>query len=59
VTWHNNDSVDHTVTSNSGDFDSGAIRPGGSYSQTFDTAGVYSYHCSIHPNMHGMVIVTG
>jgi len=59
VTWHNNDSVDHTVTSNSGDFDSGSISPGGSYSQSFDTAGVYSYHCSIHPNMHGMVIVTG
>jgi plastocyanin len=59
VTWHNNGSTQHTVTANDGSFDSGPIGPGGSFSQTFSTPGAYRYHCSIHPNMTGTVMVTG
>ena len=35
VTWKNNDSVTHTVTSDSGLFNSGNLNPGKSYSYTF------------------------
>ena len=49
----------HTVDANSGAFESPILEPGNDYSVTFDTGGVYLYHCDIHPNMHGMVVVTG
>ena len=29
------------------------------FSHTFDTPGTYTYICSIHPFMHGTVVVTG
>lgn len=57
ITWINKDAVDHTVTSNDGLFDSGALVKNGSYSYTFTTAGTYNYHCSIHPNMTGKVVI--
>ncbi len=59
VTWTNNDSVSHTVTSDSGTlFDSSTLAPGQSFSFTFGSSGTYSYHCSIHPMMKGTVVVT-
>jgi hypothetical protein len=57
VTWTNQDSVAHTSTSDNGVWDSGSIAPGASYSFTFNQAGSFAYHCAIHPNMHGMIIV--
>jgi plastocyanin len=58
VTWVNDDIVPHTVTSDeSGQFDSGAINAGESWSHTFTVPGTYTYHCSYHPWMHGTVIV--
>ncbi len=59
VTWTNNGSAPHTVSSDSGAFESGQLSPGASFSQTFDTPGAYTYHCSIHPQMTGTVVVTG
>ncbi len=58
VTWTNADGVNHTVTSNTGAFDSGSLSDGDTYSYTFNTAGTFPYHCSIHPSMHGSVVVT-
>jgi len=59
VTWVNNDTVAHTVTSDTGLFDSGSIQPGRTYSYTFPNTGTFNYHCTIHPNMaHASVIVT-
>lgn len=59
VTWTNNQAgVAHTVTSDTGAFDSGAISGGGTFQQTFATAGTFTYHCSIHPSMQGSVIVS-
>jgi plastocyanin len=58
VTWVNKDVATHTVTSDtSGQFDSGDLNQGQSWSYTFTTPGTYSYHCSIHPWMSGTVIV--
>ncbi len=59
VTWTNNDNVDHTVTTTSGpeSFDSGNIKPGGTYTHTFNTTGNYSYFCKIHPYMTASVTV--
>jgi len=48
VTWTNNDSVAHTVTSDSGAFDSKFIMPGKSWSHTFDQPGKYTYYCTLH-----------
>ncbi|HZP51039.1 cupredoxin domain-containing protein [Actinocrinis sp.] len=61
VTWVNEDSVPHTVTSKSGpaSFDSGQINPGASYSAIFMTAGTYSYYCIDHPQMVATITVTG
>ena len=59
VTWHNQGSVDHTVTSDTkGLFDS-RVSPGKEFSIPFSTPGTYNYHCSIHTSMHGTIVVTG
>lgn len=57
VDWVNRDSVDHTVTSDDGTFNSGNIMSGGEFKFTFTKPGTYSYHCSIHPSMTGVVTV--
>jgi len=55
VTWINRDPVAHTVTGQG--FDSGRIDPGGSWSHTFDSPGIYSYGCKVFPSMAGFVRV--
>ena len=73
VTWENNDSVAHTVTSTSDSgpectavgglltrapLDSGLIASNGTFSHTFETAGTYYYVCTISGHlMRGTVIV--
>ncbi|PKN89879.1 MAG: hypothetical protein CVU42_10510 [Chloroflexi bacterium HGW-Chloroflexi-4] len=57
VTWENKDQVQHTVTSDSGLFDSGLLAKGVPFSFTFTEAGTYTYHCTPHPLMKGTVIV--
>jgi plastocyanin len=56
VTWTNKDAVPHTVTS-TGNFDSGSIANGGTFSFTFNSAGTYPYICSFHPSMTATVKV--
>jgi len=58
VTWTNQDSVAHTVTGDNVGLASGHLAKGQSYSFTFNQAGTFTYHCSIHPTMKGTVIVT-
>ncbi len=62
VTWTNNDSTIHTVTSTTvpagaSPFDSGYLNTGDTYTYTFTSPGVYEYHCQLHPWMIGFVIV--
>lgn len=71
VVWTNNDIAFHTVTSGlPGDpdagtlFDSGLEGPtaltgvGKTFEHTFDTAGEFDYHCTLHPALVGKVVVT-
>jgi plastocyanin len=58
VTWINDDSGRHTVTSKDGVFDSEMMGKGQSFSFTFDKAGEHPYFCEPHPNMVGTVVVT-
>ena len=58
VRWINKDSTAHTATANKKrSFDSGRLRPGQRYSHTFKRAGKQRYHCEIHPDMMGSVVV--
>jgi len=58
VTWVNNDSVPHTVTSDSGSLlNSGTLAPGQSFSFSFSSVTSVNYHCALHPAMKGTVIV--
>jgi plastocyanin len=59
VTWINDDSSPHTVTSSSNDrtFDSDVLKRGETFSFTFDKEGQFPYFCTLHPNMVGTVVV--
>jgi plastocyanin len=64
VTWTNKDSSIHTVTSGlpeKGDvgtlFDSSLISPGNTFVHVFDKQGTFDYSCTLHPFMHGQIIV--
>ena len=57
ITWTNKDGVAHTVTSDTGLFDSGSMSNGATFSPTFSTAGTFPYHCSVHPGMKATVAV--
>jgi len=64
VTWSNDDSAAHTVTSGTakdgpdGHFDSSLFMAGTTFSvNTLDEEGTYPYFCMVHPWMTGEVIV--
>jgi len=63
VTWSNDDSAAHTVTSGTpeegpdGHFDSSLFMAGATFEHTFDEAGTYDYFCMVHPWMQGIVYV--
>jgi len=60
VVWTNRGKVAHTVTSDdpaAEAFDSNTLAPGKSFNHTFNTAGVFTYHCALHDNMLGTIIV--
>lgn len=75
ITWTNNDTEAHTVTSGigagieslmnnkrgtlNGIFDSGMFKPGQSWMHIFTSPGTYTYFCTIHPWMEGVVTVRG
>ena len=64
VTWENDDTAAHTVTSGTptegpdGIFDSSLVITGSSFSHVFAEAGSYDYFCMVHPWMQGMVMVS-
>ena len=63
VTWSNDDTAAHTVTSGTatdgpgGLFDSSLFMAGTTFSHTFEEEGTFDYFCMVHPWMVGKVIV--
>jgi plastocyanin len=57
VTWINCDEDQHTSTADGGQWASPLLAPGDAFTQTFSTAGEFTYHCVPHPFMTGRVIV--
>ena len=57
VRWTNDDTIAHDTTSNANVWASGNMNPGAHFDFTFQTAGSYPYHCTIHPGMTGTVVV--
>jgi plastocyanin len=59
VEWSWEDGANkHSVTSDSGTFDSCLRSLGGKFPVTFQVAGPFPYHCSIHPGMKGILTVS-
>jgi plastocyanin len=65
VSWTNEDTTLHTVTSgsaesgNSGtEFDSSYLAAGKTFQHPFNTAGTFDYYCTLHPYMKGKVVVS-
>lgn len=58
ITFTNRDSDPHDVTAYSGAFASGPIPAGGTWRWVFTRPGTYRYFCTLHPEMHGEIIVS-
>ncbi len=59
VRWVNADPLEHSVTFDAPGAPPGSplIPMGGSYAVRFDKPGAYTYHCTPHPFMKGVVVV--
>jgi len=55
VTWTWSTGTTHNVTFADGP--SSGNKSGGTYARTFNTAGTFSYQCTIHPGMVGSIVV--
>ena len=59
VTWVNQDEEPHNIVSLGKPrvFRSQGLDGGEKYSFVFDKPGTYEYVCSVHPHMHGTIVV--
>ncbi len=57
VVWINMDPTQHTTTSDTGVWSSSRLDQNQWFAITFNTPGVYTYHCAVHPTMTGVVRV--
>ena len=59
VTWINKDDDVHTIKGTDGPeaFISPALESGTRFGFTFHRAGTYHYICTVHPYMHGVIVV--
>jgi plastocyanin len=57
VCWTNQDTVPHTVTSDSPGFDSGSMPTNATFRHLFSSEGTFAYHCELHFGMSGQVVV--
>ena len=57
VRFVNNDTVPHTATADNGLFDTGVLQPGSSFDVFLDGSGTVTYHCELHPEMQGSIVV--
>ena len=59
VKWTNADKVNHQLVANNGAFASPIMKPGDTYSFTFNAAGTFRYHDALKPSLTGTIAVTG
>jgi plastocyanin len=59
VTWQNHDDMPHTIVNQDTprEFKSPPLDSDEQFSYTFSKPGTYTYFCSIHPKMTGVVVV--
>jgi plastocyanin len=57
ITWVNHDREPHDVTSFDANISSNPIPYKGSFTWTPTRAGTFHYFCTLHPGMHGKIIV--
>ena len=57
VTWTNKDAAPHSIVSDDNSFSLERMSNGQSSSYTFTKAGIYAYHCGVHPSMKGQITV--
>jgi len=58
VTWHNADNANHQVVANDGSFASPVLKPGDTYTQTFNASGKTNYHDALATKHTASVTVT-
>lgn len=63
VTWTNRDGATHTATAGqpgalTGEWDSGRVSTGSTFTLSFNQPGTFRYFCKIHPSMQATVTVT-
>ena len=58
VDWKNNDNTTHVIKFDSGTT-CGTVMAGQTMKVRFSAAGIYAYHCTIHPEMKGTITVQG
>jgi plastocyanin len=56
-TIYNDDVINHNIVLDDGSMDSQLMKAGTSVILKLDKAGEYPFHCSIHPNMKGKLVV--
>jgi plastocyanin len=57
VTFVNDDDDAHTATADDGTWDSEGLNQRQSWTHAFAKAGKVAYHCTVHPMMHGTLVV--
>jgi plastocyanin len=57
VRWVNRDPVAHTTAGDDGEWSSPLVGPGETFSVRLSDPGEYSYYCTLHPFMRGVIIV--
>ncbi|WP_317995674.1 cupredoxin domain-containing protein [Vulcanimicrobium alpinum] len=57
VTFVNDDDDAHTVTADDGSWDSEGLNQRQLWTRAFAKAGTVAYHCTVHPFMHGTIVV--
>ena len=58
VTFVNDDDDAHTATADDAAWDSEGLNQGQKWTHAFMKAGKVAYHCTVHPMMHGTIVVT-
>jgi plastocyanin len=57
VRFRNSDTESHTATADNGLFDTKVLEPGYSFEVLLEGSGAVTYHCELHPDMQGSIVI--